>query len=295
MRKARKMEQKEAVKEVVESNEVVVVDNTSNKESEVEPTQEETKPNPTNPDEPTKVETKQVESETDKLEKEKQSKEKNAEYARLRREKEAREQEIAKAKEEAYRNALLESLNNTNPYTNEEIKDDADWQEYLVMKEIAKDGGNPIADYSKYMKKKAKEELSKVEVKKDDKWYESDSAEFEKAYPNTLNKLVDDKVFNDFAEGFVKGDKAIPLKTIYESYQSLVKHFNEVAEKKANDLYAKKISTPGSLKTVKEEGDNALYSEAELNKMSQRDLMDNMDKVNRSYDAIRKQKLLNKK
>jgi hypothetical protein len=283
------MEQKEVV---VDSNSTEKVVEPAVVESDVETKQEVVEPNTTNQEEQTKVTPNQVESETERLEKEKQSKEKNAEFARLRREKEAREQEIAKAKEEAYRSATLDSLNNTNPYTNEEITDDADWQEYLVMKEIAKDGGNPILDYSKYMKRKAKEESSKNEVvKKDDKWYENDRNEFEKAYPNTLPKLFEDKAFMEFAEEFVSSEKAIPLKSVYESYQKLSKHFNEVAEKKANDLYAKKISTPGSLKDSSDDKDNSTYSEAELKKITPAEYEANREKVERSYEAFRIKKM----
>ena len=77
----------------------------------------------------------------------------NADYARERR-KQEQEAAIKKARNEA----IIEALNGVNPYTQEKMEDEADIQEYLTMKEIEKNGGDPIADYSKHLKAKAKEQ-----------------------------------------------------------------------------------------------------------------------------------------
>ena len=65
---------------------------------------------------------------------------------------------IKKAEETAREKAIIEVLNGKNPYTNEEIKDHADVEEYLLMKEIEKNGGDPLSDFSKYQKEKDKKE-----------------------------------------------------------------------------------------------------------------------------------------
>ena len=86
-----------------------------------------------------------------------QSNAQNSEYARKRREAE-RKAELERAKEEARNNAIIEFTNGVNPYTDEEIKDKVDIEKYLAMKEIEKNGGDPIADYHKVQSKKQKEE-----------------------------------------------------------------------------------------------------------------------------------------
>ena len=64
----------------------------------------------------------------------KQDKAKNAEMARQRRERE-RQEELKKARIEG-----IKSVISTNPYTNKPIEDDSDVEEYLLMKQIEKDG-----------------------------------------------------------------------------------------------------------------------------------------------------------
>ena len=96
-----------------------------------------------------------------------QSNAQNSEYARKRREAE-RKAELERVKEEARNNAIIEFTNGVNPYTDEEIKDKVDIEKYLAMKEIEKNGGDPIADYHKVQSKKQKEEIEsrKKAVKK---------------------------------------------------------------------------------------------------------------------------------
>ena len=81
-----------------------------------------------------------------------QTKEQNAENARRRREAE-RQQELKKAREET----IIETLDGRNPYTGEEMKDSEDVAEYLTMKRIEKEGGDPLSDFSKYAKKQNRE------------------------------------------------------------------------------------------------------------------------------------------
>ena len=74
----------------------------------------------------------------------------NADYARERRRAEQK-----KALEKARYDAIIEALDGENPYTHEKMEDGADVEEYLTMKEIEKQGKDPITDYHKFLKDKA--------------------------------------------------------------------------------------------------------------------------------------------
>ena len=71
----------------------------------------------------------------------KQSAEQNRENARRRREAE-KEALIRRTREQT----IIEALDGQNPYTGEEMKDSLDVEEYLAMKEIYKNGGDPVSD-----------------------------------------------------------------------------------------------------------------------------------------------------
>ena len=83
----------------------------------------------------------------------KQSPEENAEQARIRRERE-RQMDLEKRELET----VIRITGGVNPYTQEKIEDKTDLDEFYLMKEIEKDGGDPITDYARYQKQKRKEE-----------------------------------------------------------------------------------------------------------------------------------------
>lgn len=108
-------------------------------------------------------------SEEPKSETKTQTKEQNSENARRRREAE-RQAELKRVEAATREKAIIETLNGKNPYTNGEMKDHADVEEYLLMKEIEKNGGDPLADFSKYQKEKQRkkaEETAKESEEKD--------------------------------------------------------------------------------------------------------------------------------
>ena len=78
----------------------------------------------------------------------------NSENARRRREAE-RQQELKKARYDA----IKEAVDGINPYTNKPIVDDIDVEEYLQMKEIKKNGGDPLTDFSQHIKEKQRKKL----------------------------------------------------------------------------------------------------------------------------------------
>ncbi len=134
-----------------------------------------------------------------------QSREQNSENARRRREAE-RKQELKAAREQA----IIETLGGKNPFTGEEMKDSADVEEYLTMKEIETKGGDPLADFSKFHKAKEKERIAKQTREETEKeWYRKDYDDFATKHPEVdINTLLQDKQFQSFASGKVCRRKA---------------------------------------------------------------------------------------
>ena len=174
-------------------------------------------------------------------EKKPQSREQNAENARRRREAE-RQRELA----ETRNNAIIEALGGKNPYTDGEMKDAEDVREFLAMKEIEKNGGDPVSDYSKHQKERERAERAKAEEEAQKQaWFEKDRADFVAKYPDVdLSTLVEDKSFRSFAEGKV-GEK--PLGEIYESYLAMTGEIEYAAKRTAAQNAANAAASPGSL------------------------------------------------
>ena len=177
-----------------------------------------------------------------------QSSAQNSEYARRRREAE-RKAELERAKEEARNNAIIEFTNGINPYTDEEIKDKVDIEKYLAMKEIEKNGGDPIADYHKVQSKKQKEEIENKKKADDEKqWYENDRKDFFSKHPEmtdlSLSNLLQNEQFLLYGEGKF-GSK--PLAEIYDGFNKMMSTFENKAKSMAEKMYANKQSSPGPL------------------------------------------------
>lgn len=178
-----------------------------------------------------------------------QSREQRAMHAQKRREAEQRARELEEVKRRAKMEGLKEGLGGKNPYTDSPIEDDIDLQTYLTMKEIEKSGGDPVMDYAKYSATKRREEAkAAAEKAKETNWYAADRAEFQKAHPEVtdevLNELLQDETFSAFADKMVG---KVPLKDIYESYNTIRGIFDGEAHDKAERMYAKKLSSPASL------------------------------------------------
>lgn len=165
----------------------------------------------------------------------------NADYARERRKAE-QEAAIKKARNEA----IIEALNGENPYTHEKMEDDADIQEYLVMKEIDKKGGDPIADYSKHLKEKAKAQEKASQAKTtQEEWVQKDRSDFAAKHPDVnLNELIEDDLFRTFALGKVG---KMSMDKIYSDYQAFITKSEERAKDRAAQLLANSAATPGKL------------------------------------------------
>lgn len=224
-------------------------------------------------------------------EKKKQTDEENARFARERRERE-RQEEIAKAKEEARVSAIIESIG-VNPYTNDEIKDADDVDQYLLMKRIEKDGGDPIVDFPKYQKRYQREKLEQQQRDKAQKEQVSKDVEsFTTAHPDVkIDALFKDEDFMIFSKGKLG---VIPLTEIYADYQQFSQKYRkmteeekvkaqEEAQRKAAEALARKQATPGSLQSSAQT-DGDYFTDEQINKMTQKEVMDNLEKVNRSIE-----------
>ena len=210
-----------------------------------------------------------------------QTKEQNSENARRRREAE-RQKELKELRE----TTIIETLGGKNPYTGGEMKDSADVEEYLTMKEIEKNGGDPVADFAKFHKENKRRAQEKADSDAQTaEWYRKDGEDFKKKYPDVdILELAKDEGFADYADGKV-GRK--PLADIYAGYQKL-KGGN--ADKTADDktarglaaqMIANRKASPGALSSA-EGGEGAFFTREEVLKMSVAECEKNLDKIQKS-------------
>lgn len=213
-------------------------------------------------------------------------KKRNAEQAALRREREKQEA-INKAKFDT----IIEITGGKNPFTDEDITDQADMDEYLLMKKIEKDGGDPIADYHKYLKQEKKKQTDET---KDEDWNLKDWQAFKTKHPDiTLEDLESDPKFLAYAEGKI-GKK--PLSEIYDTFVEL---FSDKSNTKAQDKEkaeierkarekANKAASPGSLKGDGEV-DEQYFTMEQIKSMNKAQVKANFDKIQKSL-AYHRQK-----
>lgn len=208
-----------------------------------------------------------------------QTKEQNSQNARRRREAE-RQAEIKRAADEAREKAIIETLGGKNPYTNEEMKDSADVKEYLTMREIEKNGGDPLSDFAKYHKKQERERAVEEQKRKDkEKWFIEDRADFVSKYPDVdIEALIKDEDFAEYADGKV-GE--IPLAKIYEGYAKFTAKYEEKAKQIAAQRVANQKASPGSLSSTNP-SDNGFYTKEQVEKMSTEEIKKDYDKVRAS-------------
>lgn len=203
-----------------------------------------------------------------------QSKEQNSENARRRR-----EQEQKKLLEKTRTEAIIEAVGGKNPYTGDKMEDSADVEEYLLMRKIEADGGDPLEDYAKYRKKADKDTLTKKEVESNrSEAAKREWAEFSEKYPDVKsNELFDNEEFMAFADGKF-GAKT--LLEIYEAYNTFISKYRKEADKKAARIMANAKASPGALATANGSTEQ-YYTREQVDKMS-------YDEVKRNYEVIRK-------
>lgn len=207
----------------------------------------------------------------------KQDKAKNAEMARQRRERE-RQEEIKRARIEG-----IKSVISTNPYTNKPIEDDSDVEEYLLMKQIEKDGKDPINDYPEYVKKQARERVAQAQAKTANVTKELE--EFSAVYPNVkINDVLQDTEFSAFADGKL-GKMSLAL--VYSQY--LLDKSNKAAMANAKREADKVAHTQavtnaavGSVTNASTPPDKDFFTVEQVKKMSRKEIKENYEKIQKS-------------
>lgn len=169
----------------------------------------------------------------------------NAEFARERRKKEE-EARLAKIEKETKVKTIIETLDGVNPYTNEKMEDETDVKEYLTMREIEKNGKDPITDFSSYQKQKAKQEAEQQRVKKEsEEWITNDAKDFRSKHPDVnLDDLIKDELFSSIAKPLAG---KVPMTDIYNTYQKACSKIEEKAIAKTAQTLANNAATPGKL------------------------------------------------
>ena len=193
----------------------------------------------------------------------------NADYARERR-----KAEQEKAVKKARYDAIIEALDGENPYTHEKIEDDQDVEEYLTMKQIAKEGKDPIADYPKFIKNKAKEQEKARQTESSQKeWIAKDREDFAAKHPDVkLEDLLDDDLFRSFAVGKVG---KYSMDKIYSDYNNFLTKSEERAKERAAQILANNASSPGGV------NDQTPPATKHISEMSSKEFGDLQDRVRR--------------
>lgn len=198
-----------------------------------------------------------------------QTKEENAEFARVRREKE-RAQELQKARAEAEAAERVKNVIEyvkTNPYNNKPITNATEVNQYLRMKRIHDSGGDPIGDYASEIdrEEQAKKDEANKQAESQAK-IQSDVSDFRKAYPEVdlPNLLTNDDLFRLIMENNINNENKKPLKEVYGDYLRIRGKYEKEAENKTVEKVAKQKSGVG---TADKGVQKPTYTKADILKM----------------------------
>lgn len=229
---------------------------------------------------------KPIEEPKKEVDKAEQTKAQNAEFAKQRREAE-KKAEIETAVKQARVDAIIDAVKE-NPYTKEKLSDEADVEQYLLMKQIELDGKDPIQDYPKYAKKAIVDAAAKQRAEADKKTaQQKDIEDFKARFPDVdLQEVAKDTDFDEFCKGRFGN---IALADLYSQFTSLKERLSGQAlkAKKTAEVsqIAKSKAAVGSLAST-DVGDGNYYTADQLNKMSKSEIARNWDKVEKSYERI---------
>ena len=212
-----------------------------------------------------------------------QSKAQNAENARRRREQEQRraQAELQRERRAARDHAIIETLDGINPYTGEEMKDTRDVEEYELMKEIERNGDDPISDFPKYLKERERERENRTAREEQQAaWIRRDREAFSNKYPDVdLNSLVEEEEFRDFYQFATEGrEENRPLAEIYEQYQLLRDGQTKQARQMAAHMLANKKASPGALASANG-GEGGFFTADQVRKMSREEVSKHYEKI----------------
>lgn len=256
-----------------DDNEVLEEDDEVENDEVVEDGEEEETEDSDETETPKKDDSSQVEKNEESRLKAKKQNQINAE--RRKQEKAKKEEALRK---EGYNKALKESVDGINPYTNKPIKDEADMDIYLEMRELEKLGKDPVTDYADYIAEKnrqtRKEELAK---KQQEDYATNDINSFSQKYPDIdVKKLFEDEHFSIFAEGKLG---VRPLTDVYEQFLKYESYYEKKAEEDSNEKALKKFaranSNMGAMK------DNSEKARKSYKNMSDEEFVKELERVKR--------------
>lgn len=193
-----------------------------------------------------KVSNDKVKSHTDNIKNQKQQNYNNAK-ARIER---RRQEELNKAKREAYIEGIKKSTNGVNSFTGQPIKDETDVEIYETMCEMNEKGLDPVEDFYKYTAEKRRNEKEQIRIQNEAKEKENaklntEIAEFINVYgEDTLKKVLNDADFEEFSKDLVG---AVPLKVIYDKFLKISANTETKAEQLAIKKDARRKSSSGAL------------------------------------------------
>ena len=222
--------------------------------------------------------------------KKKQDSATNARFAQMRREREKAE-ERAKQELEFYKREV-----GKNPWTDEPIEDADDIEQYRLMKQIEKEGGDPLNDYAKRLKQIRKDKAEKSQEKASHvsfndlsdedraKKVREDIESFQEKYPEkSVSEILSDEGFKEFA-GELLGEMS--LTTLYGLYQRSgalkAKRENEI-EKQATQI-ANSQASVGSLASSGSSADSDFFTKEQVEKMSAAEIKKNYEKIRKSQE-----------
>lgn len=217
----------------------------------------------------------------------KQDSAKNAEFARQRREREKAE-EKAKQELEFYQREI-----GVNPWTEQPIEDADDIAEYRLMKQIEKEGGDPLTEYAKRVKLQRKEKKEQAQSNVSNASFNelteeqrqarvnAEITEFSDKYPEVnVSELFEDEGFIEFAGEYLG---KIPLTVAYGMYQKSAvfkQAQSDAINKKATQL-ANSQASVGALSSAGK-ADDGYFTKEQVEKMTQAEVDKNLDKIRES-------------
>lgn len=204
----------------------------------------------------------------------------SSENARRRREAE-RQRELR----EVRLKAVIETLGGKNPYTGEDITDEADVQEYFTMRDISARGGDPLSDFASQRKREEKARLEhEKKAEKEAEWYREDKEKFSEKYPDvSVSDLSQDETFINFAGGKIGN---VPLVEIYEEYQKLTAALEKKSKEMATRMVANAQASPGKLSSGNPP-DDGYFTREQVRKMSPEEVHTNYEKIRKSMSKWR--------
>lgn len=213
--------------------------------------------------------------------KKKQSAGERKAQAEARRKREAKERQSIEDK--AYQRGVIQGLGGINPYTNDKIVDDIDYELYMEMKNAEEKGYDPTdaKELNQYRKEVKQEELKAKEAEnKQNMDIANDLKSFSEKYPDIdSNELLKNEDFLKFA-----GDDlgSTPLSSLYRMFINS----NSVATEKAKAIAIKSKARASASSGSMGDGDagGGLYTAEELAKLTREEIEANYEKVQKSKE-----------